>query len=843
MEKTVNRTPRLWAGAAATALLLATGAAQAAASGPAAMTLLPAPRATLAALTQAVGGRGATQSPARYAYLRKLDGHLQDVALGRSGDAPADVYVSGDVVRAAADLRALGMRVDAVSDHAPSRVVEGVIPAGALAQAAALPETRAILPILTSAGVGSVTSEGDGAIFGPQARALGPTGAGVSVGIVSDSINQSPVGGVAISQGSGNLPANVQDLIDQPGGTDEGRAMAEIVYDEAPGLSSIAFASGTLAGAAAKAASIDTLVSHGVNVIADDIGILGEPFFQDGIVAQAVDRAHAAGVAYFSAAGNDARNAWEGTYSGGPSEDFDPGATVDTMQSMQVPAGFTVTFVLQWAEPWGGAKTDFALDVYQVGPGPLTLLGTSNDDNIATGIPEEGGSIAVTSSDTTLGLVIRRVAGSGNPFMKVIAFTNGPAVTMEHPVSSGTISPDASSAAGALTVAASPFATPTTPETFSSRGPVTHFFDAGGAPLATPEVRQKPELAAPDGVMTSLPGFAHFSGTSAAAPAAAGIAALILSAKPAMNVDELYTIMTTPANALPCTPPAADCGAGFVLANHALQMALDSTPPVITPTIVPATPDGAHDWYRTPLAVTWNVSDAESPVIHPSGCDAAALSAPATLTCSATSAGGTASVPLTIKVDETPPTAPVLAGIGAQTYAPSTLPKASSIRCSASDPISGVDSCVVTGFTSAVGAHTLTAVATNDAGLQSRSTLVYKVEKPAAVTRLGVAKGLTPARLANVGLLLTVRVAARSTRLLVKLVISVPGVPGKATAVAELRVSKRVPAGTARLRLRLTPKAKSLLRGAAMATLKITVSGNSSLAKPASVERLLVVRR
>ncbi len=73
--------------------------------------------------------------------------------------------------------------------------------------------------------------------------------------------------------------------------------------------------------------------------------------------------------------------------------------------------------------------------------------------------------------------------------------------------------------------------------------------------------------------------------------------------------------------------------------------------------------------------------------------------------------------------------------------------------------------------------------------------------------------------------------------------ISVPGVPGKAAAVAELRVSKRVPAGTARLRLRLTPKAKSLLRGAAMATLKITVSGHSSLAKPASVERRLVVRR
>ena len=84
-----------------------------------------------------------------------------------------------------------------------------------------------------------------------------------------------------------------------------------------------------------------------MSVIADDIGILNEPFFQDGIVAQAVDRAHAAGVAYFSAAGNDQRKAWEGTYSGGASEDFDPGAASDTMQSVgPLPAGRTVTFVL-----------------------------------------------------------------------------------------------------------------------------------------------------------------------------------------------------------------------------------------------------------------------------------------------------------------------------------------------------------------------------------------------------------------------------------------------------------------------------------------------------------------
>ncbi|MDX6553505.1 MAG: hypothetical protein QOH74_1993, partial [Gaiellales bacterium] len=459
------RAERVCVSAALLPLLLAVSASPAAADAPGNIALAPASRDVLAELAQDVGGRGASQSPQHYAYLRKLDGHLQDVAASRlgtgspasalaaaerqgvttspQGDVSADVYVTGDVSSAADALRGLGMRVTGISDLAPQRMVEGFLPPAALPAAAALPATRAILTPFSNLGTGSFLSQGDGAIHGPQARAFGPRGAGVKVGVISDSIDQ-VAPGIAGSQSSGDLPPDVLNLGDLPGGTDEGRAMAEIVYDEAPGISGIVFETAA-GGPQAKANAIDELVGHGVKVIADDTSYITEPFFQDDVVAQAVDRAKAAGVAYFIAAGNDADQSWEGTYNGGGgSQDFDPGAGTDTIQTIgTIPAGAGVTIVLQWAQPWGAATTNFDFDVYDTGASPPVLIGTARGiDSLATGIPMEAGTVSVGSSARTLGLRIRRVAGAGSPFMKYIAYTNGAPLSIEYPTHSGAISPD-----------------------------------------------------------------------------------------------------------------------------------------------------------------------------------------------------------------------------------------------------------------------------------------------------------------------------------------------------------------------------------------------------------------
>ena len=124
-------------------------------------------------------------------------------------------------------------------------------------------------------------------------------------------------------------------------------------------------------------------------------------------------------------------------------------------------------------------------------------------------------------------------------------------------------------AKGALAVAAVPANDPGTndPEDFSSRGPLRRLFAANGTRLGAPEVRPKPEIAAADGVSTTVPGFATFFGTSAAAPHAAAIAALMKSANPALTVEQIYNRMTSPANVVSCNV-VSDCGSGFLLADR-----------------------------------------------------------------------------------------------------------------------------------------------------------------------------------------------------------------------------------------------------------------------------------
>ena len=139
---------------------------------------------------------------------------------------------------------------------------------------------------------------------------FGLDGTGVTVGVLSDSFG-CIAGGVATGMANGDLPTVTVLQEDAPctTGTDEGRAMLEIVHDVAPGAP-LAFATANL-GMASFAANIRALRDAGAKVIVDDVFYFAEPMFQDGIIAQAVNDVVASGVAYFSSAGNQARQGYD----------------------------------------------------------------------------------------------------------------------------------------------------------------------------------------------------------------------------------------------------------------------------------------------------------------------------------------------------------------------------------------------------------------------------------------------------------------------------------------------------------------------------------------------------
>ena len=167
---------------------------------------------------------------------------------------------------------------------------------------------------------------------------------------------------------------------------------------------------------------------------------------------------------------------------------------------------------------------------------------------------------------------------------------------------------------------------------------------------------------------------------------------------------------------------------------------IDTTGPTITPTVAPAAPDGNNNWYKTKPTVTFNCSDNLSGV---ASCKAgsgpgnqvtlgdSATSQTVNGTAKDTAGNASGPTPVTVtKVDSTAPVTPVFHGItNNTTYKPSALPAQSAITCTSSDSLSGLAGCVITGYSAALGTHTLIATATDKAGNTTTATLTYTVAK------------------------------------------------------------------------------------------------------------------
>lgn len=526
-----------------------------------------------------------------------LDPSNENVAIFTNHFTQLDCVANGDVNQLRADLEALGMNVSAVVGS----TVSGMVPMAAIPEIAGLVSLRFATPAFAPvANVGRTTSQGDAAMRSDDVRAaLGVTGAGVTIGTLSDSFNCR--GGAAGDVTSGDLPPGIQVLAEEPGcrsGTDEGRGMMQLIADVSPG-SAQAFHT-AFGGQADFAQGIVELATvAGAKVIVDDVIYFNEPMFQDGIIAQAVDQVVAMGVPYFSSAGNDGRDAYESAFRGGPTlaggsigsapgapqffggiaHDFDPGPGTDTLQQFNIPAGTGFSMSFQWDSPFfsvsGGSGTTNDYDIYLLNAAGNQVLAAAADDNLGRDAVEIlSFRNPPGSTSSTFNILITKFAGADAGLMKYVLFGFG-GVIQQFDTASGSLFGHAS-ASGAEAVAAAFYrqtpefgVTPPVVERFSSAGPVTILFDTAGNRIN--DLRMKPEITAPDGANTTFfgggdaegDGFPNFFGTSAAAPHAAAVAALMLQANPALTPAEVYAGLE--ASTIDMATPGFDADTGFGL--------------------------------------------------------------------------------------------------------------------------------------------------------------------------------------------------------------------------------------------------------------------------------------
>ncbi len=480
-----------------------------------------------------------------------------------------DILSDGNTDQLLKDLTGLGLKGAVVY----GKKINGLLPVRAI------PELESIENLVFAAPVykpllnsGPALTNGDIALKSDIVReSRGLDGSGIKIGVLSDSYNS--LLGASEGVASGELPGTenpngylieVQVLEDIEDGSDEGRAMCEIIHDIAP-ASEIAFHTAYL-GNAGFAQGIINLAEADCDIITDDVTYLNEPFFQDGIIGQAVNEAvKKYGVAYYSSAGNYDRDSYSSVFRNGgtytianPYEgyvlgqyvmhDFDPGPGVDIFQEIIFAPGDDFTCSFQWDDPFASACEDCPgalsdLDIFlALSEDTADVLLESINFNI-DGDPFEVLGASYSGDDTLTAYIAfgKWIDAPGeNPNPCIVKYINfGTALPGEYITNSPTTMGHSNSKYGVSVGASAWFNTPefgvdpAEINYFSSVGGIPILFNTKGRKLRRPEIRKNPLFTATDGGNTSFFGFLlndgddfpNFFGTSAAAPHAAAVSA------------------------------------------------------------------------------------------------------------------------------------------------------------------------------------------------------------------------------------------------------------------------------------------------------------------------------
>ncbi len=522
--------------------------------------------------------------------------------LVQNGMVQVDIRAFGSVNQVAAQLSdpSIGMVVSSTNQN--FNLIEGSLPIDSLVKAANLTgqwqgQQVSIIYGITPINApkfysqGSATNNAEQVLGITQAASSFPgiNGAGVTVGVISDSVNRYQ-GGLSDSISTGDLPSlgRINVISDAPvatatqpwSNTDEGRAMMEAIYDLAPGANlSFASAQSATAGGlnffANQIYSLATTSGPSVGpaqVIVDDVSLAHEPAYQVSPIDQAISTVvNKYNDVYFSSAGNSANHGFEspfrsasGTVAGtsGTYMNFDPtGGQALTLPITVNQAGFMEFWFNQ---PMNGVTSNVHLILLDSSGNQVNTAGSGLgglDNNVATGSPEQ---FLYLPAAGNYSLAVQVTSGPApgridmHQFNADVSFSQqyGSQGGITYPTAQGhNASPDGIGVAAVSYTNAPPYSTttPITTEPYSSLGPRYVEYDVNGNRLpGGVQTIQSPQLTGVDNYDTSffIPGqdtdgngLPNFTGTSAAAPTLAAMAALMRQLSPGVSQSSVLTAM------------------------------------------------------------------------------------------------------------------------------------------------------------------------------------------------------------------------------------------------------------------------------------------------------------
>jgi len=525
------------------------------------------------------------------------------------GRVQVDVHFNCSAAAPTQALAAAGLSINASVHVPPLCVVQGWIAPNAVSSLASLPNVlrvevpkyalrrkpHSVAPAVKAQRAAPLTQGGGSTIDGNAISIMrvqqyisssGVTGKGVTIGVMSDNVTS-----LSTIQGRGELPA-VTVVPSSPDGSlnstagDEGTMMLEEVYAVAPGAN-LAFCSPE--NDVGYVGCLSQLIAAGASILVDDLAFFPEDLLSSNSeTATAVQNVLSANpnVALFSVTENFNGSYWEGAYT--PMAASAAGVGVTSLQCTDTSTNTTQTdnyiesfgsvgyaqltasasdgypAIFQWGDPFNENASNFDLYLYDSnGNGTCAMFAGASATQFFNELQLDGTYyVFIGTPDQSLAGKFLKLWIGGDGLSDVTPSSSGSEISPQIFVPN-VVKVGATNAADGVG---------NTLESFSGIGPINLLFPAALQ-------LQAPFVVSLDGNYVDANGTTFddsstdglFYGTSAAAPNAAAVAALIRSAFPSLTPTQLTSALEGGATAIDSTVPDENVGYGRVDAVGALN--------------------------------------------------------------------------------------------------------------------------------------------------------------------------------------------------------------------------------------------------------------------------------